>query len=88
MSGRLICASSQDVETVYIHLPEHIRRTREEPGCITFDVVPTDDPMIWRVAECFRDADAFKFHQHRTRGSTWWSATANIQRDFKVTGLE
>lgn len=51
LSGFLRCASMEDVELVVRHLPEHIRLTRAEPGCLSFEVSQTDDPLIWRVEE-------------------------------------
>jgi quinol monooxygenase YgiN len=87
LTGRLICRSGTEARTVRQHLPEHLRLTRLEPGCLSFDVTQGDDPMIWHVAETFRDAEAFAAHQTRTRASAWWAATAQILRDFTVTGL-
>ncbi len=63
LSGRLICASEKDAKIVREYLPEHVRLNRKEPGCISFEVSKTDDPMIWRVEECFRDRNAFELHQ-------------------------
>ena len=62
-------------------LPEHVRLTRAEPGCLSFEVTPTDDPLAWRVEERFTDRAAFDAHQRRTRASAWGAATAAIRRD-------
>lgn len=51
LRGFLRCLSKHDVDLVRRHLPEHLRLTREEPGCISFEVSETDDPLIWRVEE-------------------------------------
>ena len=88
LSGELRCASRQEVDLVRRHLPEHVRLTRAEPGCLAFDVSPTDDPFVWRVEEAFADRAAFEAHQRRTRASAWWAATAAIARDFTVTGID
>lgn len=88
LTGLLLCRSRGDVETVQRHLPAHIRLTRAEPGCVSFEVSQSDDPLIWNVEECFRDKQAFEFHQHRTRASTWWTATSEIPRQFEVFGIE
>jgi quinol monooxygenase YgiN len=87
LTGRLICRSVDDIATIRAHLTEHIYLTRAEPGCISFDVVQSDDPLIWSVDECFCDKAAFDFHQQRTRASPWWSATAQIPRDYQIFGL-
>ena len=88
LMGRLICGSVGDVEAVQTHLPEHIRLTTAEPGCISFTMFQSDDPLIWHVEECFFDKEAFEFHQQRTRASSWWTATASIPRDYEIAGLE
>lgn len=87
LSGFLRCASMAEVETVQRHLPEHMRLTRAEPGCISFEVSQTDDPLVWRVEEVFADQAAFDFHQQRTRASKWFAATAAIVREYELFGL-
>ncbi|TVQ02570.1 MAG: antibiotic biosynthesis monooxygenase [Roseinatronobacter sp.] len=87
LTGCLMCRSAQDVETVQRHLPEHIRLTKAEAGCVSFEVSQSDNPLVWNVDECFADRQAFEFHQQRTRASTWWTATAEIPRQFEVSGL-
>jgi quinol monooxygenase YgiN len=77
----------QDVQLVESHLPDHIRLTRAEPGCISFEVSQTEDPLIWRVEELFVDRAAFDFHQHRTRASKWFVATSAIPRDYEIVTL-
>jgi quinol monooxygenase YgiN len=88
LSGHLRCASQQDADLLRRHLPEHVRLSRAEPGCVAFDVSPTQDPLVWRVEEAFIDQAAFEFHKARTRASGWWQATAGIARDFTVTGID
>lgn len=88
LSGFLRCASMAEVETVQRHLPEHISLTRAEPGCISFEVSQTDDPLVWRVEELFTDQAAFDFHQKRTRASEWFDATAAIAREYEIRGTE
>lgn len=51
LRGFLRCLSTDDIELVRRHLPEHLRLTRAEPGCISFEVSETDDPLIWEVEE-------------------------------------
>ncbi|MBO9111414.1 MULTISPECIES: putative quinol monooxygenase [Agrobacterium] len=87
LSGFLSCASVQDVQLVESHLPDHIRLTRAEPGCISFEVSQTEDPLIWRVEELFVDRAAFDFHQQRTRASKWFVATSAIPRDYEIVTL-
>lgn len=85
LSGKLICASPQEIEIIKKFLPEHIRITKAETGCLSFEVTQTTDPLVWRVEECFTDQKAFEQHQQRTRGSAWWQATLKISRDYKIS---
>jgi quinol monooxygenase YgiN len=84
LSGFLICADAADVAIVRDHLPQHIRLTRAEPGCMSFDVTQTSDPLIWKVDESFTDRAAFDAHQTRTGASDWYRATRHLKRDFSV----
>lgn len=84
LSGRLVCRAEAETEAVRAALPEHIRLTRAEPGCIAFDVTATRDPLVWRVEERFTDRTAFEAHQVRTRASAWYLATAGIPRDYTI----
>jgi len=86
VTGTLTCATAADAALVRAHLPEHIRLSRAEPGCLTFNVDPTDDPLVWRLDESFADRAAFRAHQARTHASDWFRATAHLKRDFRVTG--
>ena len=84
LSGQLICTNEQEAVIVSRHLPEHIRLSRDEPGCLSFDVNQTTNPLIWQVDESFVDQAAFDAHQIRTRASEWFIETKNIQRQFKT----
>lgn len=88
LSGKLVCASSDEADLVRQFLPEHIRLTRQEPGCLSFEVTETDDPLVWRVEELFADAAAFDAHQARTRASEWARETAAIRREYALRTLE
>ena len=84
LRGQLVCISDAETQAVQSHLADHMRLTRAEPGCLTFDVSPTDDPMAWEVMEAFRTRADFDAHQARTRASPWFAATRDILRDFRV----
>ena len=87
LQGTLRCATDVEAARVRAALAEHIRLTRAEPGCISFEVTATDDPMIWNVAEAFCDAAAFEAHQTRAAASDWARETAGIARDYTIEGL-
>ena len=85
LTGQLVCTSAEQAATVARHLPHHIALSRAEPGCLSFEVQPTADPMIWQVDEEFADQAAFDAHQARTAASDWAQLTAGIERRFRVT---
>lgn len=84
LSGRLICVTAAEAARVKVSLPEHIRLTRAEPGCLSFEVTPTGDPLVWSIEEAFADRTAFGAHQTRTGASTWAAETAGIARDYRT----
>jgi quinol monooxygenase YgiN len=85
LTGHLICTSAAEVALIRAYLPEHIRLSRAEAGCLSFEVSETADPLVWTVRETFTDQAAFEAHQARTRASDWFRATASIQRAYSVT---
>lgn len=88
LQGRLICPSADDLGLVLAALPEHMRLTRAEPGCIAFRVEQdADAPLIFHVQERFRDQEAFDAHQARVRTSDWGRLSAHIPRDFVITSV-
>lgn len=67
-------------------LPEHVRLTRAEPGCLFFEVEP--DGAVsgrYRVSERFADRTAFEAHQARVRGSDWGRISEGIPRSYHIT---
>ena len=84
VTGTLTCSTAEEADLVRALLPEHIRRSQAEPGCLTFNVDPTEDPLVWRLDESFADKAAFKAHGDRMRASAWFNATAGLARNFQV----
>ena len=82
LTGRLICADTQQMLTALTLLPDHARLSRAEPGNLRFDLAQSEDPMVWTLSELFADAEAFAAHQARTRASDWGRASGDIARDF------
>ena len=85
--GQLVCATVEEARVVSLHLPRHIELTRAEVGCISFDVTPTGDPLVWAVDERFADQRVFELHQRRVAGSDWGRATVGITRSYSIEGL-
>lgn len=85
VTGTLTCATDAEAGIVRTLLPEHIRLSRAEPGCLSFNVSQTDNPFVWRLDESFTTREAFEAHQTRTRASAWYKASAGLTRDFTIT---
>ena len=86
--GRLICEDAAEAELVRRLLPDHIRLTREEDGCLQFDVEELPGTTIWEVRERFDGKPAFERHQERTRDSEWGRRTGHLRREFEIDEVE
>lgn len=85
LTGRLLCQET-DLELVERFLPDHIRLSRAEPGCLSFDVSPlSDNPLIYEVSETFKTRADFDAHQKRTKASPWGKETAHIPREYQIS---
>jgi len=77
------------VAAIRAALPEHIRLTLAEPGCLSFEVTESAEcPGRFEVRERFADAGAFRAHQARVQGSDWGRISAGIPRHYRITGLK
>lgn len=85
LSGQLICVSEEELNIVIKCLPEHIKLTRQEEGCVSFEVKQSQNPLIWDVHEVFENRQSFENHQRRISGSVWGIKTQNIQRLYEIT---
>ena len=80
-----IVVSDNDISAVQAELPKHIELTRQEDGCLVFQV--TQDPErknIFNVYEEFIDSDAFDIHQARVKSSRWGQVTLNVERHYAI----
>lgn len=87
LTGQLVCRTEDEARIISVHLAEHIEHTRAEPGCVSFTVTRTDEPLIWKVEEYFEDQRAFELHQNRVARSEWGRVTAGIERRYSIEGL-
>ncbi len=75
-----------DIAIVEKHLPTHIRLSRAEDGCISFNVhVDPENPNRYLVDEEFATQASFDAHQTRVRASEWGQVTAHLNRKYKIT---
>ena len=85
LTGFLICRTLEEADRVSEYLPEHIRLTREEPGCLRFEVLRSQaDPVRYAVAESYRDRAAFEAHQARLAPTIWAKITKAIPREYVI----
>lgn len=87
LSGQLVCGNQNEAVLVAEFLPVHIELMRAEQGCLFFEVVVTENPLIWQVDEKFQDAESFRAHQLRVAESEWGRVTANIDRHYEIKGI-
>ena len=83
LSGQLVCHTQDQADTVRDHLPLHLALTRAEPGCCSFNVTTTSNPLMWQVEESFEHAAAFEAHRERVASSEWGQATLGIERRYR-----
>ena len=73
------------VEQVSEALKDHIKLTREEKGCIFFNVDACPEVKgRFLVSEAFVDEAAFQFHQKRAGASPWAEESKDVPRDYEV----
>lgn len=84
LRGQMVCMTPEEAATVRLHLAEHLHLGRSAPGCLSFEVAETDDPMVFEVMEAFRDRASFDAHQARARDSAWFAATRGILRHLRL----
>ena len=85
LRGFLIARSLEEADRVSMLLPDHIRLTRAEPGCLRFEVLRSyADPCRFAVTEAFRDRAAFDAHRERAAASNWGRSTKGIPRDYEI----
>ena len=86
LTGFLICRTLEEADRVAAMLPDHIRMTRAEPGCLTFEVIRSmADPVRFAVREIYKCRADFDAHIARVRASDWGRATRGVTRDYVLT---
>ncbi len=89
-SGRVLLNGYVDVpadrwEEVREAMQDHITLTRNEAGCVMFNVTPCREVELrLLVEEIFENQQAFDAHQARTKTSPWADITAGIPREYSV----
>ena len=88
LKGHIIVPTS-DITAVKEELSTHITLTRQESGCLAFEVSQdTHNINRFDVYEEFVDQNSFSSHQDRVRDSKWGAVTVNVERHYQITDVE
>ena len=84
LAGRIIVPDG-DLKGVIDALPTHIDLSRQEKGCLKFEVIQSaEHENIFDVYEEFVDKAAFQCHQERVRDSAWGRISVNAERHYQI----
>ena len=87
LQGHII-VSDIDLPVIKSELPIHEKLTRQESGCLMFQVSQDHiNPNQFNVYEEFTDQEAFDDHQLRVKNSNWGKVTTNIERHYQITKI-
>jgi autoinducer 2-degrading protein len=88
LKGHIIVPDS-DITAVNGELATHVELTRQENGCLVFEVSQdTDNLNRFNVYEEFSNRNSFADHQDRVRESKWGAITVNVERQYQITDVE
>ena len=84
LQGHIIVPDA-DLIAVQRELAEHIKLTKEEEGCLVFEVSQDDrNKNKFTVYEEFSSKGAFSVHQDRVAQSKWGMVSADVERHYTV----
>jgi quinol monooxygenase YgiN len=70
-------------------LPEHIKQSREEKGCLDFRVTQSiKTEGRFQVFEKFNSKRAYLYHQKRIKNSKWKNIMTKLKRDYEIIGID
>ncbi|MCL1051778.1 antibiotic biosynthesis monooxygenase [Shewanella abyssi] len=85
LSGYILVEESE-LTIIKDALLTHIELTKNEPGCIVFEVSQdSDHSHRFNVYEEFIDDTSFKAHQSRVANSKWGEVTVNVERHYQIS---
>lgn len=88
LTGYIIVPSKQ-LAQVRAAMVRHIQLTRQESGCLSFTISQDQaNPQKFYVNESFVDKAAFEFHQSRVKRSYWGRVSQDVERHYKINGLD
>ncbi len=86
LEGYVLVADS-DIAAVKRELANHIQLTRQEEGCLVFEVSYDAKNMNrLNVYEEFISQEAFNLHQQRLSGTEWGKVSSKLEKYYKISG--
>jgi autoinducer 2-degrading protein len=84
-----ILVPDADMDIVQNELIIHIELTRQESGCLVFEVLQDDsNANKFTVYEEFVSHKAFDNHQQRVKNSNWAKVTKRVERHYQITDTQ
>ncbi|VAW52454.1 hypothetical protein MNBD_GAMMA05-1075 [hydrothermal vent metagenome] len=81
-----IIASDFDLAAVKKELAIHILLTRQEEGCLVFEVSQDKKNMNrFNVYEEFTSQEAFNAHQQRLTNTEWGKISSQLKKYYKIS---
>lgn len=85
LEGYVLVADS-DLAAVKRKLANHIQLTRQEEGCLVFEVSQdTENMNRLNVYEEFTSQEAFKLHQQRLSSTEWGKVSSKLEKHYKTS---
>jgi quinol monooxygenase YgiN len=86
LEGYVLVADS-DLAAVKRELANHIQLTRQEKGCLAFEVSQdNENKNRFNVYEEFTSQGAFKLHQQRVSSTEWGKVSSRLEKHYKTNG--
>ncbi|MCX7888253.1 MAG: antibiotic biosynthesis monooxygenase [Rhodobacteraceae bacterium] len=86
LTGFLVARSLDEADRISVLVPDYVRETLAEPGCLTCEVWRSRaDPVRFALREVYAGQGAFEAHRSRIEGRPWGKATANVPSDLRIT---
>ena len=81
-----IMVPDADMPVIQKELPAHIELTRQEAGCLSFEITQDENNQNkFHLYEEFASPEAFEAHRERAGAATWGQVSQNVERHFEVT---
>ena len=83
-----VIASDSELSAVKNELANHIQLTRQEEGCLVFEVTQDHkNANRFNVYEEFVSQEAFNVHQLRLSNTEWGKVSSRLEKHYKTNGI-